>query len=69
MIVIVILAAAVTAGIISMVALACAGIAREECGRTLANRPATRTEAAARRIVGWHGEPPWPGRIRPCLAG
>jgi hypothetical protein len=61
MIVIVILAAALATGIAGVVALVCAGIAREERGRTLADRPASRTEAAARRIVGWHGEPP---RIR-----
>jgi hypothetical protein len=61
MIVIVILAAALLTGIVSVVALVRAGIAREERGRSLADRPASRTEDAGRRVVGWHGEPP---RIR-----
>jgi len=58
MIVILILAAPIATGIVGVVALVRAGIAREERGRGLAGRPASRTEAATRRIVGWHGDPP-----------
>lgn len=61
MTVIIILAAGLAAGIAGAVALVCRSIASEDRGRSLADRPATRGEAATRWIVGWHGEPP---RIR-----
>lgn len=61
MIVFLILAAPLATAIVGIVALVRAGVAREERGRSLADRPDSRAEAATRWIVGWHGEPP---RIR-----
>jgi hypothetical protein len=61
MIVIISLAAALAVGMVTIVALVRAGIAREERRRSIADRPATWAETMTRRIVGWYGEPP---RIR-----
>jgi hypothetical protein len=58
MIVIIILAAALAIGTLGVGAMVCAGIASEDRDRSLAGRPASRSEALTRRIVGWHGEPP-----------